>query len=153
MTDPKTLYEYLKRRIPEALITEIMCYAGSRIDLVSMLNDYADITRIKWPNGQLKYEVHREFEEKHRIDGPAERWWDEDGNLQSAEWSIEGKKYRTYSKLWYSNGNLKREIWCNQQGEGTLLWLELTRDWDINGKLKIERWYHKGRVYKELIYN
>ena len=150
MNSPETLYEYLKRRIPEALITEIMCFSGTRVDLVSMIHIDTDITRIKWPNGKLKYEVHHEFEKKHRLDGPAERWWDENGNLQTADWSIEGKKYRTYSKQWYLNGNLKREIWCSRQGEGSL-WLDSTRDWDEDGKLKIERWYHKGRVYRELI--
>ncbi len=46
-------------------------------------------------NGNIKYEGYYIDGYRHRVDGPAVIWYDEDGKVLSKEYWVEGERYKT----------------------------------------------------------
>jgi len=71
------------------------------------------------PNGNLNteqwwFDESEDSEKRHRTDGPAYLYWNDDGTLAAEEWFLDGKHHRTDGpavQRWNDDGTLTAEEW------------------------------------------
>ena len=71
-----------------------------------------------YDNGKINYEIHYDTNgEKHKTDGPAVRFYDEDGKIEREAYFINGKKHREDGPAeidYYLDGKIQTmEYWLN----------------------------------------
>lgn len=69
-----------------------------------------------YSNGQIRSErwINKEAMVLHRLDGPAVRYWFEDGRARSEEWWVNGQLHKldgSAFRMWCKNGRLECEEW------------------------------------------
>ncbi len=101
-------------------------------------------------NNKLIHEIYIKNNIKHRDDGPAESFWNDD-NLTCEEYYLNNKSHRTNGpayREWNSEGNLTcEEYYINgmlHREDGPAL-----STWNDNGQFDVEQWYINGHHHRE----
>ncbi len=117
-------------------------------------NEYIEkdgIRRCYNNDNKLIHEVYIKNNVKHRKDGPAESFWDDNGNLTCEEYYLNGLSHREDGPAgheWHSNNILIREeYYLNDKLHRTNG--PAYREWNSEGNLTCEEYYINGMLHRE----
>lgn len=143
--------------------------------LVKITNYYPDLIRGKRQKRLEKW--YDENEDEHRDNGPAEKSWNHNGQLEHQLWYKHGIGHRENGpayEAWFDNGQLTSQVWYkdgeihNEDGPAIRWWHEngekmgkqwlvngiwhrigkpAVKSWHTNGKPKEEKWYLNGTLH------
>tara|TARA_R110002049_G_scaffold28977_1_gene98610 strand:+ start:3633 stop:4415 length:783 start_codon:yes stop_codon:yes gene_type:complete len=118
-----------------------------------------------YPSGQLKTEIWRDGDNRHRDGLPSHREWYPNGQLKEEKWYSHDTLYNEHGpsmREWYEDGQLKEERYIS--GSDYVENGPVRREWYPSGQLKVEdvafgkkdgyatvykSWYEDGRLRSE----